>query len=229
MAFGQSKYFSDNLVENVKRGIRQKLRRGEWLTKAPFGYVNNYKTRNIEPHPTTSRVIKRAFEEYATGKYTIIRLSEFLAEHGVTQKKGTPPAKASVVRMLTNRAYLGFVRHHGEWHDGSFEPILSPTLVEAVQKVLKSKQRPRKQKERYDFPFVQFMRCSECDSMITAQYATNRWGTRYTYYRCTKKHGKCTQPYIQGPALATQLKSLLQTVSGKGSAQSFRRAIHRDA
>ena len=47
VAFGQSKYFSDNLVENVKRGIRQKIRRGEWLTLAPFGYVNNYKTKNI--------------------------------------------------------------------------------------------------------------------------------------------------------------------------------------
>jgi len=42
VAFGQSKYFSDNLIENVKRGIRQKLRRGEWLTLAPLGYVNNY-------------------------------------------------------------------------------------------------------------------------------------------------------------------------------------------
>src|SRR3989344_4092744 len=30
VAFGQSKYYSDNLSENVKRGIRQKLRRGEW-------------------------------------------------------------------------------------------------------------------------------------------------------------------------------------------------------
>ncbi len=40
VAFGQSKYYSDNLIENIKRGIRQKLRRGEWLTKAPFGYVN---------------------------------------------------------------------------------------------------------------------------------------------------------------------------------------------
>ena len=29
VAFGQSKYYSDNLSENVKRGIRQKLRRGE--------------------------------------------------------------------------------------------------------------------------------------------------------------------------------------------------------
>ncbi|OQA37133.1 MAG: hypothetical protein BWY53_00045 [Parcubacteria group bacterium ADurb.Bin326] len=30
VAFGQSKYYSDNLSENVKRGQRQKLRRGEW-------------------------------------------------------------------------------------------------------------------------------------------------------------------------------------------------------
>ena len=29
IAFGQSKYYIDNLSENVKRGLRQKLRRGE--------------------------------------------------------------------------------------------------------------------------------------------------------------------------------------------------------
>jgi site-specific DNA recombinase len=213
VAFGQSKYFSDNLVENVKRGIRQKLRRGEWLTLAPLGYVNNHKTRNIDPHPVYAKVIKRAFEEYATGKYTLVGLAEFLAEHGIVQKKGTPLAKVSVVKMLTNRAYLGFIKHRGEWHDGNFEPILSPTLFEAVQKVLKSKQRPRKQKERYDFPFTQFARCGECGNMITAQYAVNRWGTKYTYYRCTKKGGHCGQPYIQAPALTAQIHSLLQSVS----------------
>ena len=94
VAFGQSKYFSDNLVENVKRGIRQKLRRGEWLTLAPLGYVNNYKTRNIDPHPTYSKLSKRAFEEYATGKYTLVGLAEFLAEHGIVQKKGTQIGRA---------------------------------------------------------------------------------------------------------------------------------------
>ena len=35
IAFGQSKYYIDNLSENVKRGLRQKVRRGEW----PAGYV----------------------------------------------------------------------------------------------------------------------------------------------------------------------------------------------
>ena len=57
VAFGQSKYYSDNLKQNVERGMRQKLRRGEWLTRAPFGYVNNPRTRNIEPDALKSKVI----------------------------------------------------------------------------------------------------------------------------------------------------------------------------
>ena len=61
VAFGQSKYYSDNLAENIKRGIRQKLRRGEWLNLAPFGYVNNARTHNIDPHPTEARIVKFAY------------------------------------------------------------------------------------------------------------------------------------------------------------------------
>ncbi|MDO8512390.1 MAG: zinc ribbon domain-containing protein [bacterium] len=45
----------------------------------------------------------------------------------------------------------------------------------------------KRQKLPNHFPFAQFARCGECGSMITAQYATNRFGTKYTYYRCTKK------------------------------------------
>ena len=213
VAFGQSKYFSDNLVENVKRGIRQKIRRGEWLTLAPFGYVNNLKTKNIEPHPTTSRIIKRAFEEYVKGTYTLTALADFLADHGVVQKKGTPLAKVSVVKMLTNRAYLGFIKHRGEWHNGNFEPILSPTLFEAVQKVFAERKKPRKQKSFLPFAFTGFAKCGECGCAITAQYATNRFGSKYTYYRCTKKHGNCAQPYMPEKSLSAQLQTLLQSVS----------------
>ena len=46
--FGQSKYYVDNLSENVKRGNRQKLRNGVWPSKAPYGYINNPKTRGID-------------------------------------------------------------------------------------------------------------------------------------------------------------------------------------
>ena len=38
IAFGQSKYYVDNLSENIKRGIRKKLRDGVYPNKPPIGY-----------------------------------------------------------------------------------------------------------------------------------------------------------------------------------------------
>ena len=213
VAFGQSKYYSDNLGENIRRGFRQKLRRGEWLTLAPFGYQNNPRIHTIEPHPTNARVVLRAFEEYAKGTHTYISLGQFLADLGVVSRNRTPLAKVSVKRLLTNRAYLGFVKSKGEWFDGNFAPIISPALFGAVEKVLTSVERPRKRKARHDFPFTGLFRCAECDSMISAQWAVNRWGTKYRYYRCSKKRGRCSQSYLQEHLLAEQLKARLQTIS----------------
>jgi DNA invertase Pin-like site-specific DNA recombinase len=39
IAFGQSKYYIDNLSENIKRGHRQKLKQGLWPQMAPLGYL----------------------------------------------------------------------------------------------------------------------------------------------------------------------------------------------
>ncbi|MDP2600092.1 MAG: recombinase family protein, partial [Deltaproteobacteria bacterium] len=213
VAFGQSKYFSDNLAENIKRGIRQKLRRGEWLNLAPFGYQNNPRTHNIEPHLINARIVKLAFEEYAKGTHTYISLAQFLADIGVVSKNQTPLAKVAIKRILTSRAYLGFVKHKGEWFDGDFEPIVSPALFEAVQRVLKTRERPRHRRARHDFPFTGLFRCAECGSMISAQWATGKSGNRYRYYRCSKKRGYCSQQYIQEPELARQIKARLQTIS----------------
>ncbi len=213
VAFGQSKYYSDNLTQNVKRGMRAKLRRGEWLTRAPFGYVNNKAKKVIEPHPVHSQIIVRAYEEYAKGTHGLVSLSHFLFDLGLTTKAGTPLGKASVKRILTNRAYLGFTKHKDEWFDGSFAPILSPKLFEAVQVVLSANARPRKTRLGHNFPFTNLFRCGECDSMITAQWATGRHGGRYRYYRCTKKKGSCSQGYVREDVLADQLKTQLQTIS----------------
>ena len=212
VAFGQSKYYSDNLKQNIDRGIRQKLRRGEWLAKAPFGYVNNPKTRNIEPDAVRAKIIVRAFEEFSTGRHGFKSLAEFFADHGIVTKSGTPLGKASMYRMLTNKSYLGLTKHFDEYFTGSFAPIISTDLFEAVQRRLKERAHPRKTKVGHNFPFSGLLRCGECGSMITAQWAKGNGG-RYRYYRCTKKKGKCEQPYLREDLLVLQLKEQLQKIS----------------
>src|SRR3990167_3569176 len=71
IAFGQSKYFIDNLSENVKRGIRQKLRRGEWPGYAPLGYINDLLKHTMYKDPERFRFVRKIFELYATGNYSL--------------------------------------------------------------------------------------------------------------------------------------------------------------
>ena len=73
IAFGQSKYYVDNLSENIKRGIRQKLRNGIWPAWAPLGYVNDKNARCIAVDKEKAKYIKRAFEIYAIGEYPSLK------------------------------------------------------------------------------------------------------------------------------------------------------------
>ena len=65
IAFGQSKYYIDSLSENVRRGLRQKVRRGEYPGPAPIGYINDPRTKTVIVDRKKTKIIKQAFELYS--------------------------------------------------------------------------------------------------------------------------------------------------------------------
>src|SRR3989339_791433 len=176
VAFGQSKYYSDNLSENIRRGFRQKLRRGEWAGLAPIGYVNNTKTRDIEPDPVKARIIKKAFKEYSEGKYTLESLAEQFSLWGISSRNGKTLGNRSVYRIITNPVYIGLIVNKGETYEGKFEPIIARATFDKVQQILKDRSRPRKHKQRHNFPFRGLLKCGECGAAITAQFAHGNGG-----------------------------------------------------
>ena len=208
IAFSQSKYYVDNLSENVKRGIRQKLRRGEWSWYAPLGYVNNPTTRNIEPDPEYARFIASAFELYKTGDYTLLALQRTLEDLGLRTRKGSPLSLACVQAVLKNPLYCGMMKVNGELHQGAFEPLVSQDLFDAVQKVM-SRRGKRHTKRKHEFLFPGFLRCSSCGCAITGEVQKG-----FKYYRCTKKKGFCTEKkYLREEKLLDQVKKIVEEVS----------------
>ena len=49
--FGMANQYVRDLSVNIRRGIREKIRRGVFCGKAPLGYYNEPRLRTIEPHP----------------------------------------------------------------------------------------------------------------------------------------------------------------------------------
>jgi len=152
IAFGQSKYYIDNLSENIKRGHRQKLRKGIWPGFAPLGYLNNRKTKAIDTDKEKSPVIRKCFELYATGDNTLKNIKQFLADTGLDSYKGNDLSCSCVQRMLKNPFYYGVFKFNGEIYQGTHEPIISKKLFDSVQQVMNNRgKKETKEKTRICF------------------------------------------------------------------------------
>ena len=209
IAFGQSKYYVDSLSENTKRGLRQKVRRGEYPSVAPTGYINDVRTKTVVQDRKKSKILKQAFELYAKGNATLGDISDFLAQHGILSRGGKRIHKDRITFILKNPFYYGHFRYTGEIHEGKHEPIIAKKLFDHVQEVLTQRGKPRKKLKNEPKAFCGLLSCGECGMMITAEVQKG-----HTYYRCTKK-GKteCHQPFIREEELNKQLSALIQKVS----------------
>ncbi len=205
IAFGQSKYYIDNLSENIRRGLREKLRRGIWPGYAPLGYMNDYKNHIIIPDPERAPFIKKIFEVYATGNFSLYDLAKETQRWGLIGRKGEPVHKSKIARLLQNPIYYGVIRFKGEMYEGSHPPLISKKLFDKVQEILSSNSRPQ-QRDKVKFAFRGFIKCGEYGGSITAEMQKS-----HIYYRCTKKIRRCSQKFLREEALLEQInKALLQ-------------------
>ena len=214
IAFGQSKYYIDNLSENIKRGIRQKLRRGEMPGLAPVGYLNELRNHTLVKDPERWPAVKKMFLAYATGEKTLEDLQKLSLSLGlVSRRTGKALHISKIDCMLRNPFYYGVFKHKGELYQGSHEPIISKKLFDMVQRIVEARGKPRKAKEIEAFAFRGIFTCGECGRAVTAEKKIKPSGRTYIYYRCTKKNRVCHQKYLEEKKLVAQLKELFREVS----------------
>ncbi len=208
IAFGQSKYYIDNLSENVKRGIRQKLRNGIWPAWAPMGYINDRNTHTIVLDKPKAPLIKKAFELYSTGKYPIAEVRSIINGAGL---EGRRPKKVMSVSnyhyMLQNPLYYGVIRYYGEIYEGKHKPIISKALFDKCQEVLKRKSKSHT-KTLKPYVYRGAFRCADCGCCITTETHKN-----HNYLHCTRKKQPCTQRSLREEEVEKQIRVILKGVS----------------
>ena len=210
IAFGQSKYYVDNLSENVKRGNRQKIRNGVWPNKAPIGYDNDKATKSIHLNPEKAKVVKKAFEMFVAGS-TFTQISSFIAKYGITKGNGKPKSINQIRRMLCKKFYIGILDYGGEKSKGIHKCFIGRKLFDKAQERLEYLNHPRP--HGHYFAFSGLIKCGECGASITSEQHTKKYkngnNQTFVYYRCTKKLKPCTQHYISETKLIDQVLDLV--------------------
>ena len=216
IAFSQSKYYVDNLSENVKRGNRQKLRKGVLPNKATYGYLNEPRLRTIEVDPVKSKIVRKAFEIFANGENSFADIAKFFQKFGITRYNGKMLHLDTVKRILSNKFYIGIINFGGETFEGSHKLFIDPEVFNKVQKILEAREHPKPR--NHNFVFLGLAKCAECGCSITAEvkhkcFPTTRGDVNYIYYRCTKKKGNCSQGYLREEILEQQLRTIVAKAS----------------
>jgi DNA invertase Pin-like site-specific DNA recombinase len=206
IAFSQSKYYVDNLSENIKRGHRNKVKDGIWPQMSPLGYVN-VKGAGIVPDENIAPLIKKTFEAYATGNFTLRQLHDKFNALGLSRKNGKVLSVSNYQQILRNPIFTGLMRYGGEIYEGKHKPIITKKLFDSVQEVMMRKSKPHS-KGLKPFLYRGFFRCGECGCFITTETQKG-----HNYLRCTKRKNLCLQKYVREEIITSQIKEEIKKVS----------------
>ena len=208
IAFGQSKYYVDNLSENIKRSYRQKLKNGIWPQRTPIGYLNDKKTKTIVIDPEKAPLIRKTFEAYATGNCTLSALRKIIGDLGLTTHKGKELSISNYQYLLKNNLYHGLIYFGGEFFEGKHEPIITKKIFDICQEVMTKKSKPQHDGRLKPYVYRGLFKCAECGCCLT-----NETQKGHNYLRCTKRKGPCSQKYIREEAMTILIKEEIRKVS----------------
>src|SRR6516225_5524951 len=188
----------------------EKAEQGIWPSYAPLGYVNVDGTngkRTIQPDPQLAPVIRKMFEWYATGEYSLAEVTKKAQAAGmIFRKSGSSVPKATIHKILHNRIYTGDFDFDGKTYRGTYAPIISRELWQRVQEVIQQRLGRRRQKQKHDFAFSGLIACGHCGCSLVGELKKKL----YVYYHCTGNKGKCPEPYVREAVLEAQFTTALR-------------------
>ena len=206
-------FYSENLAQEVTRGMREASSRGFWISShAPYGYNRVMvqdgpkKRPTLEIDPDASRIVKRMFDmaEAGDGTLEIIRT---LNNEGIASPRGKLWARTSVHNILTNEAYTGTLVWGINAKDNAdpvrvekaFPAIITRAQLQRVGRHLSSRapkfSHPRRVGSSYLLSGL--IKCEACKMPLTGRFAKSG---QYSYYVCQSnvKLGKdaCDTPTL---------------------------------
>ena len=192
-------------------GLRQKASQGEYPHQAPVGYKNITRedgSKAIAIDEKNAFYVKRAFEMYDSGMYSLRSLTNKLYEDGFRTKKGKKVAKTTIEYMLKNIIYIGVFKFEDKiYENAKHKPIISKELFYRVQERLIDPNKTRK--HNIDFAYTGLIRCEHCGCLLTAELKKGK----YIYYHCTgNKGGNCKRDYINETKIDKAIAEVLKLI-----------------
>lgn len=178
-------YYLVNLSGEVRRGMTEKVSRGEPTCAPPMGYIMRDGKYYPDEESGKADIVREVFTLYASG----VRQREIalvLADRGIRTRNGKKPEIRWVEYILRNACYIGKIRYTTDGSkavskgkldnesimvvDGHHEPLISMELWDKVQKMLDDQKKAYGKYAKRDQPISHMLKglvkCSACGGSL---------------------------------------------------------------
>lgn len=214
----QAKLENDNRGKNVVRGLKFMCEQGKRPGLPPLGYLlyrdptNLSQKSKIILDPERAPFVKKMFQ-YVIDGYSGRQVNEFMEDEGFKTRKGKKVNLSMMYRMFKDTFYYGefeYPEKSGNWYKGTHESIITKEQWRKVNNLLKTYEKSKWGSKV--FYYSRLFKCGACGSGVCGAEHTNRHGTTYTYYKCTKYGGKkrCNEKYIREEKLIESIAQMIE-------------------
>ncbi|MCC0563799.1 recombinase family protein [Brevibacillus borstelensis] len=220
----------DNIIEQVKGGMSQKAKEGEWNGgTAPLGY--DLVEKKLIINEEEARTVKFIYTEYLKGNgYKTIAAK--LNDNGVKTKTGGTFSGNSVKDILRNPTYCGKIRwgYRKDWGkrysdgrrkrvynedliivEGKHDPIIDEETFNQVQEIIENNPRHHMKRFNGNHLLSGLLRCPDCGSGMSIQ-PVKKGKTIYEYYTCNQymNHKTCKPNTINKAKIEPEFLDILE-------------------
>lgn len=190
MLEGYAEYYSAELSQKVKRGMRETRSKGNFTGGfIIYGYkVENHK---VVIDTDKAETVKFIYEQYAMGVY-VKDIIKALTAKGIFNH-GKPFARNTVYNILKNEKYSGVYRHNDEVFTNIYPQIVPQDIFDTVRSKIDNNYYGKRSTEVV-YLLRHKMVCGYCGSPVSAECGTAKNGEKKRYYKCLgRKNGNGCQ------------------------------------
>lgn len=168
-----------NLRQEIRKGIDGRLKQGLYPLPAPIGYRDCGKGKRKEIDPVSGPLVRKAFQLYATGHYTVDELRVEMSRRGLRNHRGSPISLSGMWHLLRQPFYVGLIHiaRTGRTYDGVHHPLVPKSIFDQCQAILSGRSYIRSGK--HDFAFSRLIKCNGCGRSLIGERQKG-----HSYYRC---------------------------------------------
>jgi len=181
-----NQWYSENLAEDVIRGMTNKAKKCEVNGQIPYGYRKG-EDDHFAIREDQAKIVREIYQRVADGE-AYVDIANDLNARLIRTKTGGLWQKSSFDRILRNEAYIGTYKWKDIVVEGGMPAIIDKDLFCRVQeKVARIREVKGRHNGQADYILTGRLFCGYCKKPMIGVSGRSQSGDTYYYYACQGK------------------------------------------